>query len=133
MRPMIDTVNLNRDQALAAALSHYLPHEESSMRSDSLENQPKISFLTPHNTSLFNPGLPALAAAVDTLSLTQAAVKLQDGRLAQQAIKNYTVSIALLRRSIEHIGDYDRNEVLLTIMLLQISEVYPVYRPVRKP
>ncbi|KAH0351959.1 hypothetical protein KCU81_g2097, partial [Aureobasidium melanogenum] len=83
-----------------------------------------MSFLTPHNSSLFNPRLPALAAAVDTLSLTQAAVRLQDGRLAQQAIKNYTVSIALLRRSIEHIGDYDRNEVLLTIMLLQISEPF---------
>ncbi|KAG9857988.1 hypothetical protein KCU98_g981, partial [Aureobasidium melanogenum] len=83
-----------------------------------------MSFLSPHNSSLFNPRVPALAAAVDALSLTQAAVRLQDRRLAQQAMKSYTISIALLRRSIEQISNYDRNEVLLTIMLLQIAEPF---------
>lgn len=129
MRPLVDTADFQRNQALVTALSHYLPLDESSLQSDKLENRSKMSFLSPHNSSLFNPRVPALAAAVDALSLTQAAVRLQDGLLAQQAMKSYTISIALLRRSIEQIGNYDRNEVLLTIMLLQIAEVSPVFRP----
>lgn len=111
----------DRNQALATALSYYLPLEELTIQSDIPEETPL--HLSPHNSTLFNPQVPALAAAVDTLSLTIAAVRLQDDGLAQLAIKRYTISIALLRDSVADIGKHDRNEVLLAILILQTAEV----------
>lgn len=126
MRPSVNTADFDRNQALVVALSHYLPLDELTFRSNNPEDWLRMSFLSPHNSALFNPRVPALAAAVDTLSLTHAAVKLQDDSLARQAIKRYIISVALLRESVAQIADYDRNEVLLAILILQITEVHSI-------
>ena len=54
--------------------------------------------------------------------------ELQDDSLAQQAIHRYIISVALLRESIAQIADYDRNEVLLAILILQVTEVCTITR-----
>ncbi|KAG9962142.1 hypothetical protein KCU61_g4879, partial [Aureobasidium melanogenum] len=118
----IDTANFDRDQALTIALSYYLPFEELAFQHRNSDKWMAMSFLHPHNSALLSTRTPALAAAVDTLSLTHAAVRSQDARLTQQAIKRYTVSIALLRESIAQRGKYERNEVLLAIFILQLGE-----------
>ncbi|KAG9558641.1 hypothetical protein KCU71_g8673, partial [Aureobasidium melanogenum] len=118
----IDTANFDRIQALTIALSYYLPFEELAFQHRNSDKWMAMSFLHPHNSALLSTRTPALAAAVDTLSLTHAAVKSQDARLTQQAIKRYTVSIALLRESIAQRGKYERNEVLLAIFILQLGE-----------
>ncbi|KAG9612304.1 hypothetical protein KCU77_g1768, partial [Aureobasidium melanogenum] len=70
------------------------------------------------------------SAAIDTLILTQAAARIHDDRLAQQAIRRYTISIASLRESIAKIDNHERNDVLLAIFMLQLGEAFsPISHP----
>lgn len=124
MVPSINTAISDRNQALVTALSYFLPLEQLTTQSEVPEKLPLP--LSPQNSTLFSPQVPALAAAVDTLSLTIAAIRLQDDSLARLAIKRYTISIALLRDSVADVGEHDRNEVLLAILILQIAEVSPI-------
>ncbi|KAG9517923.1 hypothetical protein KCV07_g5887, partial [Aureobasidium melanogenum] len=130
MRPSVDTAYSDRCQALTTTLSYYLPLDELSFQPKNVDKWLTAGFITPHNSALLSIRTPTLAAAVDTLILTQAAARTHDDRLAQQAIKKYTISIASLRESIAEIGNYERNDVLLAIFMLQLGETFsPISRP----
>lgn len=124
MRPSVDTAYSDRCQALTTTLSYYLPLDELSFQPKNVDKWLTAGFITPHNSALLSIRTPTLAAAVDTLILTQAAARTHDDCLAQQAIKKYTISIASLREAIAEIGNYERNDVLLAIFMLQLGEVY---------
>lgn len=123
LQPSVDTAHSDRDQALITAFSHCFPPDGTSFQSTSLQNWTTASFMGSQNQALFSRQSPALAAAVDTMSLIQAAVKLQDDRLAQQAVKRYAISVALLRESIPQISDREFNDIILAIFILQVTEV----------
>ncbi|KAH0149774.1 hypothetical protein KCU67_g10936, partial [Aureobasidium melanogenum] len=130
MRPSVDTAYSDRCQALTTTLSYYLPLDELSFQPKNVDKWLTAGFITPHNSALLSIRTPTLAAAVDTLILTQAAARTHDDRLAQHAIKKYTISIASLRESIAEIGNYERNDVLLAIFMLQLGETLsPISRP----